>query len=141
MADKEWTPSDVFDVFGDELARRILVLASERPMSADELSDLLNVSEPTIYRRLNALLNYDLLSQEQQLDPEGNHYQTVETTLQKVVMEIEDGGYNVNLQMRQSLADQFDSFWSGIEESQSDAIGEPGPAGHSEATDSEGTNG
>jgi len=56
MTDREWNTSDVFDVFGDELARRILVLASERPVSADELADLLYVSEPTVYGGLNALL-------------------------------------------------------------------------------------
>lgn len=125
MADKEWEPSDVFDVFGDDLARRILILASDRPLSADELADLLNVSEPTIYRRVNALIDYDLLAKQQEIDPEGNHYQTVETTLRKVVLEIEDGGYNVNLQMRQSLADQFESFWSDLDEARPDATVSP----------------
>lgn len=116
MAEKEWEPSDVFDVFGDSLARRILVLASERPVSADDLADQLDVSRPTIYRRVNALVDYDLLSEQQQLDADGNHYQTVETTLKEVVFEIEDGGYNVSLQMRQSLADQFESFWSDLDQ-------------------------
>lgn len=125
MAEKEWNPSDVFDVFGDDLARQILVLASDRPVSADELADLLNVSEPTVYRRLNALLDYDLLTKQQQIDPEGNHYQTVETTLRKVVMEIEDGGYNVNLQMRQSIADQFTSFWSDLDQGRPDGTSAP----------------
>lgn len=141
MAEKEWAPTDIFDVFGDTLARRILILASERPLSADELAEHLDVSEPTIYRRLNALQDYDLLSQQRQLDPEGNHYQTVETTLRKVVLEIEEGGYNVNLQLRQSLADQFDSFWSGLEESQTDATVEPEPGMQNEATDGDGTDG
>lgn len=120
MGDKEWAASDVFDVFGDELARQILVLASNRPVSADELANQLNVSQPTIYRRVNALLDYDLLSEQQQIDSGGNHYQTVETTLRKAVLEIEDGGYNVSLQMRQSLADQFESFWTGLDENRPD---------------------
>lgn len=116
MGEKEWSPSDVFDVFGDRLARRILVLASERPVSADDLSEQLDVSRPTIYRRVNALIDYDLLNEQQRLDADGNHYQTVETTLKQVVFEIEDGGYNVSLEMRQSLADQFESFWSDLDQ-------------------------
>lgn len=120
MGEKEWTPSDVFDVFGDSLSRRILVLTSERPLSADELADQLDVSHPTVYRRVNALVEYDLLTEQQQLDADGNHYQTVETTLKQVAFEIDDGGYNVELTMRQSLADQFESFWSDLEESRPD---------------------
>lgn len=115
MGEKEWDPADLFDVFGDHLARQILVLASEQPVSAQDLATELNVSEPTIYRRVNALADYDLLAEQQQLDSEGNHYRTVETTLQKLELEIEDGGYNINLQVRQSLTDRFDSFWAELD--------------------------
>lgn len=115
MGEKEWVPSDVFDVFGDSLARRILVLASDRPVSADDLGTQLDVSKPTIYRRLNALIDYDLLRERQQIDVKGNHYKSYETTLRSVTLEIKDGGYNINLSMRQSLADQFESFWTDLE--------------------------
>lgn len=116
MGEKEWDPSDVFDVFGDTMARRILVLASERPLSADDLAEQLDVSRPTIYRRVNALRNYDLLRERQQIDADGNHYQRFETTLKRVTLEIGDGGYDVSLTMRQRLADQFESFWNDLEE-------------------------
>ncbi|MFB6359787.1 MAG: ArsR/SmtB family transcription factor [Halobacteriales archaeon] len=117
MAEKEWAPSDVFDVFGDALARRILVLASERALSADELADQFEASRPTIYRRLNALIDYDLLREQQEIDTDGNHYQVYETTLKRVSFEIEGGGYTIDMTMRQSLAEQFESFWTGLEES------------------------
>lgn len=125
MGEKEWAPSDVFDVFGDSLARRILVLASERRVSADELAEQLDVSRPTIYRRVNALTDYDLLTEQQQLDVDGNHYRTVETTLKQIAFEIDDGGYNVSLQMRQSLADQFESFWSDLDHPSEDGAAAP----------------
>lgn len=115
MGEKEWVPSDVFDVFGDALARRILVLASDRPVSADDLATQLDFSKPTIYRRVNALIDYDFLRERQQIDVKGNHYQSYETTLRSVTLEINDGGYNINLSMRQSLADQFESFWTDLE--------------------------
>lgn len=141
MTEKEWAPSDVFDVFGDSLARRILVLASDRPLSADDLADQFDVSRPTIYRRLNALIDYDLLREQQEIDVDGNHYKVFETTLERITFEIDGGGYTIDLTVRQSLADKFDSFWSGIEESQTDATVEPEPTTQNEATDAEGTDG
>lgn len=117
MPEKEWAPSDVFDVFGDGLARQILVLASDHPVSAEKLAEQLDVSKPTIYRRVNALIDYDLVRERQQIDTEGNHYQEYETTLKRVVFEIEGGGYNIDLELRQRLAHQFESFWTDLEAS------------------------
>lgn len=122
MGEKEWDPAGVFDLFGDDLARQILVLASEQPLSADELARTLDTSHPTVYRRVNALLEYDLLDEQQQIDAEGNHYKTFETTLTRIAFEIEDGGYTIDVQMRQNLVEQFDDFWSDLGGSR---IGEP----------------
>lgn len=52
---KGWNSRTVFDVFGDERSRRILTLASERPRSAEALTERLEVSQPTVYRRLDVL--------------------------------------------------------------------------------------
>lgn len=117
MGEKEWDPEGIFDLFGDDLTRRILVLASEQPLSADELAGTLDASHPTIYRRINALLEYDLVTEQQQIDAEGNHYKTFETTLNRISFEIDDGGYNIDIQMRENLIDQFDDFWSDLGES------------------------
>ncbi|WP_049920411.1 winged helix-turn-helix domain-containing protein [Haloferax sulfurifontis] len=118
MVNKEWNPQSIFDLFGDQLARHILVLTSERAFSADELSNILEVSPPTVYRRVNELAEYDLLTEQQEIDEDGHHFKTFETTLKRVVFEIDDGGYNIDIQMRQSLVDQFESFWSEFEQSQ-----------------------
>lgn len=114
MSGKEWDPGGIFDLFGDGLSRRILVLASEQPLSADELATTLEASHPTVYRRLNALLEHDLVVEHQQIDADGNHYKTFETTLKRVAFEVEDGGYNVDVRMRQSLVDQFGDLWSDL---------------------------
>lgn len=117
MGEKEWDPVGIFDLFGDDLTRRILVLASEQPLSANELAGTLDTSHPTIYRRINALLEYDLVTEQQQIDAEGNHYKTFETTLNRISFEIDDGAYNIDIQMRQNLVDRFDDFWSDLGES------------------------
>lgn len=117
MGEKQWEPTNIFGVFGDQLARQILVLTSERPMSADDLSDHLDASPPTIYRRINTLIEYDLMKSQQQVDQNGHHYQTFKTTLKQIAFEIEDGGYNIDVQMRRSLVGQFEAFWSDLEDS------------------------
>ncbi|ELZ96652.1 transcription regulator [Haloferax sulfurifontis ATCC BAA-897] len=67
---------------------------------------------------MNELAEYDLLTEQQEIDEDGHHFKTFETTLKRVVFEIDDGGYNIDIQMRQSLVDQFESFWSEFEQSQ-----------------------
>jgi DNA-binding transcriptional ArsR family regulator len=115
MGEKEWEASNIFDVFGDRLSRQILVLASSKSLAADDLASRLDVSEPTVYRRLNTLRDYDLLRVDHQIQANGNNYKTFETTLKRVAFEIEDGGYTIDLQVRQNLADQFESFWTSLD--------------------------
>lgn len=115
MGEKEWSPESVFDLFGDDLVRRILVLASDRAVSADDLDEHLEASRPTIYRRLNALLDRDLLVEHQEIDERGNHYKSFETALERVSFAIEDGGYDIDLELRRGLVDQFQAFWSDLE--------------------------
>lgn len=117
MGEIESDPIRIFDLFGDNLSRRILILASEQPLSADELATTLDASHPTIYRRINALLDYDLVREEQHIDADGNHYKTFETTLNRIAIEVDDGGYTVDIRMRQNLVDQFGDFWSDLGES------------------------
>lgn len=131
MGGKEWNPANVFEIFGDELTRQILVLASEEPLSAGELSEHLDASLPTVYRRVNALLEHDLIAEHQQIDRDGNHYKTFETTLKRVSFEIEAGGYNVDVEMRRSLVDQFGELWSDLGEGRAQRGLEPqDAAGH-----------
>ena len=114
VVSKEWEPEDVFDVFGNELAREILVLASVEPMSAEELAERCERSQPTVYRRLNALESYGLLSERQEVDPDGHHYKTYETKLREVSFTIEDGGFTIDLDIRKDLVDKFSDFWTGM---------------------------
>lgn len=85
-------------------------------MSAQELADHCDTSLPTIYRRINALLEYDLLQEETQIDEDGNHYKTFETNLERIVFEINDGAVDIDIELRKDLVDQFDEFWHDLEE-------------------------
>lgn len=111
----EWDPETVFDVLGSKEVRRILAFADARPMSARELAERLDASKPTVYRRVNVCLEYDLLSEDTRIDEEGNHYKVYETNLQRICFEIDDGGFDVTISLRRDLVDRFGNFWGDLE--------------------------
>lgn len=120
MDAKEWKPATVLDVFGDPLCRKILILASEAPMSAPTLADELDVTPPTVYRRTEELTDYGLVSERRRVETDGHHYRVYETSLRRVEFEIADGEYEVDVERRRDLTGTFESFWSGLEEASSD---------------------
>ncbi|WP_255197336.1 winged helix-turn-helix domain-containing protein [Halorarius litoreus] len=101
-----WDPETVFDLFGSESARHILALASETPMTADDLASHLSISQPTVYRRVGELLEYDLLTERDHIDDEGNHYNTYVSNLDAVTFRVEDGSFVVDLQLERDVAEQ-----------------------------------
>lgn len=103
----EWDPETVFDVLGNEHARQILALASVKPVSADELAAHTDASQPTVYRRVNVLKEYDMLAEQRTLDEEGNHYKTYRTSLEEACFAVEDGGFTVEVEHRRDLVDRF----------------------------------
>ena len=109
----DWDPNTVFDVLGDEEARRLLAAANLEPVSAQELADGLDVSEATVYRRVDACTEYDLLVERTRVDDDGNHYTVYETKLQRACFEIDGGGYDVNVERRRDAVDRLDDFEPG----------------------------
>lgn len=117
MGNKEWSPGNLLDVFGDSVARATLILAREQPRTVPELADQLNVSDPTVYRRTDALVESNLLKEHQQIDRNGNRQTAYETILDEVTFKIDDDGYTVDIQVRQDLADDFEALWGDLEQS------------------------
>lgn len=94
---KEWNPETVFDVLGSDVAREILTATSKRPLSAPALADRCGVSEPTIYRRIDALQDYDLLDQEREIGDDGHHYHRYAASLEAARIRLEDGEFEIDL--------------------------------------------
>lgn len=115
MGQKEWRPSTVLDVFADSVARNTLVVANIQPVSANQLAETLDVSPPTIYRRIDPLVEANLLKERQRVDPDGNQHKEYETVLEEVTVAIENDGYTVDIQVDRDLTDDFEAFWSDIE--------------------------
>lgn len=107
-------PDDIFEVLSSEVSREILAAASVRPMSAQELEQICDVSLPTIYRRLEMLQNYDLVSEEQVVDPDDGQYKQYSTALKEINIIIEDGGYDVDIRVRKDTVDKFGELFRDL---------------------------
>lgn len=113
---KEWNPDTLLDVLGSALARRILVLARREPQSADQIADRCEASLPTVYRRLDALAEYGLITEELTVNVDGNNYQTYETVTDQVRIDVLPDGIETTVGEQRDIVDQFEAFWTDLEE-------------------------
>ena len=118
---KSWDPDDIFDVLASEDVRRILVAASVRPMSAKELADICDRSLATIYRRIQAMEDYDLLSEELTRDPDGTQYNEYRSDLNEITISVDEGQLSVSIDIEKDTVDQFAELIEDLEQA-----GEPG---------------
>lgn len=123
----EWNPDGIFDVLASEESRRILAAASVRPMTAKELEQLCSASLPTIYRRLNVLVDYDLLSEEQLVDPAQEQSTQYSTDLQELSVTVEDGSFDVNIAFNKDRIDKFGELMRDLGEGHRGSVTESGP--------------
>ena len=108
------TPEEVFELMADEHTREILARTSQEPMSAPELVDACDASERTIYRRLEDVQALGLVTETMELHPEGHHRSVYEAKLETVRIDLEDGRYEVRLQLEEDTADRFARMWKDI---------------------------
>lgn len=121
---KEWNPSSIFDVLASEHARKILVATSVRPVSAQELKEICETSLPTIYRRVNALTAYDLLSEQPKIKSDGTQYNTYTSDLKEINIRVEDGELTVDIELQKDSVDQFSELISDLEKGQRQSASE-----------------
>lgn len=100
----------IASLLADECAQRILIETTTEPMSADELSEVCEVSPQTVYRRLDDLVEHDLLEENLQPDSEGHHYKVYSATLDKIVIDVTPDGLELSLSRRDQMADRFTRF-------------------------------
>lgn len=110
----DWEADDVLHAINHENARQILAFTRLDPMSAEELADRCETSLPTIYRRIDELLEYELLDERLQVDPDGNHYRVFETDVERVSLLIEPGRFGVEVRFARDLVDKFGAFWRDL---------------------------
>lgn len=106
-------PDALAELLGDECVRAILVEAKREPCSAAELSDRVGVSEATVYRRLDRLQEYDLVTEDIEPVPGGKDYRRYRTRLDGIELDLDEDGFEVTVSRRESMADRFTRFVEG----------------------------
>ena len=106
-------PEALADLLGDECARTILVEAKKGPRSAAELSDRAGVSEPTVYRRLERLREYDLVTEDIQPVTDGKNYRLYRTELDGIELDLSEDGFEITVSRRERMVDRFTQFVEG----------------------------
>lgn len=100
----------IASLLADECTQTILTETVTEPMSADELSEVCDVSPQTVYRRLEELAEQNLIEEDLQPDPEGNHYKVYTATLDRVAVELTPDGFELQVSRRDRMADRFTQF-------------------------------
>ncbi|WP_276257037.1 winged helix-turn-helix domain-containing protein [Halomontanus rarus] len=96
------SPAAQLDVLGDECARTILVATSNGPRTAKELTERTDCSSATVYRRINNLLESELLAECIRFEEDGSHTTAYEATVENLQVEIDADGIDVVLTQAQS---------------------------------------
>jgi predicted transcriptional regulator len=105
----------VMALLDDEYARAILAHLTVEPMSAEELCTECEISDSTAYRRLNRLQEVDLVTEQQELDPDGHHFKRYVATVEQVSITFADGTYEVTVTRPASdPADRFTELFEGL---------------------------
>jgi len=108
---------EVLELLDDEYARAILTATSAEPMSAHALSERCDASETTIYRRLDRLQDCNLIEEQLQPQPDGNHYRVFASRLESFSVRFEDGELHADLEWRETeedVADRFTRMWEDL---------------------------
>ena len=83
-------------------------------MSAPELTELCDASRATVYRRLDDLSERGLVAERTRPDADGHHRTVYRATLDRVVVDLTEEGFEVTVSTRESPADRFTDFVEGL---------------------------
>jgi hypothetical protein len=96
----------------DEYARDILCSTSQEPMNVPELSEQSDASEATLYRRVEQLLEADLLAEQTRVRSDGHHDTVYAATLDGVQIRLVDGEFEFDLTRAEDATDRLQRLWS-----------------------------
>ena len=86
------------ELLGDECCRKILEKIKDEPKSVKQLDEECSgVSMPTVYRRINKLLEYGLVKESPTVDLSGSHYKTYKLNLKSVNISVGEDEIKVDL--------------------------------------------
>ncbi|WEL22801.1 winged helix-turn-helix domain-containing protein [Halorhabdus sp. BNX81] len=98
----EWhhdDPTALLEALGDEYTRAAVEAVLDQPRSGREVAAATDMSRPTAFRRLNALVDLGMLETEHRIDAaEGHHHKVYRPVVDSVAVTFDDGEITVVLE-------------------------------------------
>ncbi|WP_435334613.1 helix-turn-helix domain-containing protein [Haloarchaeobius sp. TZWWS8] len=116
MADEQDAEA-VLALLGDATVRTILAAASREALSAKELGAVCDTSVSTVYRRVDELVDHELLVERTRIEDGGTHVSVYETAVRGFDVGLEDGAWAVEPNRREDAAGRFTNIWEDIRRS------------------------
>lgn len=88
---------DLLSVLEDDCGRTLLEQVAGEAKPARALVEAVDASRATVYRRLNALEEAGLVETATQYDEDGHHRKVFRATLERVTLELDDGGLSAHV--------------------------------------------
>ena len=100
----------VLDTIGDERTRTVLAAIAHEPGSVSDLTEQLNLSEATIYRRIDTLEEHGLVAERTLVADDGNHYSVYWSDFSGTVVALDGDEYTVHVLREGELPDALSEF-------------------------------
>jgi predicted transcriptional regulator len=107
---------ELLELLGQKRVREILIATSREPMSASDLSEVCDVAPSTIYRRVERMIDHDLLVERTQIESDGSHHSVYEANIDHLDVDIDNGTIEVRMHVREDAAQRFSRIWNDIRE-------------------------
>lgn len=89
--------TELLELLGDDHARNVLRALAEEPRPAAELVDELEMSRPTVYRRLDSLESAGLVGTSMRIRDGGHHRQRFHLRIDRAKVGFDDDGLTVEV--------------------------------------------
>ncbi|MFB6303107.1 MAG: winged helix-turn-helix domain-containing protein [Haloferacaceae archaeon] len=112
--DDDSRAEEILDTLGDRHARRVLAAVEDGECSANDIATRLDLSLPTVYRRLETLTEHDLVDDRTLVADDGNHYTVYDCAFESTVVSLESGTYEVRVFRTDDASDRFRQLWDEL---------------------------
>jgi DNA-binding transcriptional ArsR family regulator len=89
--------TEVLSLLSDEYAREVLNVLVGEPLSARALSERLDMSRPTIYRRLDRLESAGVIRSSMIIDPDGHHRKRFSVVVDRMQLLLDPDGISLEV--------------------------------------------
>lgn len=102
---------DILDTIGDEMARRLLIAVRENPQSAKGLAESCDLSLPTVYRRMDVLMDHGLVTEQTVVADDGNHYKEYRCNFDSTLISLGDQQFELEIYREETDSDGATGPW------------------------------